>query len=367
MAFPDKPIAHLLGSSGPVHALAYSASPGTYVLAGSSDRSIRLYNPQPSTTTTNHPPPPSSSSHHLSKKGVNPAIPEGRLIQTYSAHGYEVLSLSVSADNARFASAGGDRSVFLWDVASAQTLRRFGGGPQGHSARINSVCFAGEDDSLLISGGLDASVRIWDVRSGAPKPIQVLAEAKDAVTAVAAHGPEIVAGSVDGRVRTYDVRAGRCVTDVLGPSVTSLCLTRDRKAVLVSGLDSKLRLMDRETGGCLKTYENPGWKNEDLRVQSILGGKEQYILAGDEMTGAPGQDAEGRVWAWDVVSGELKATIRVPWGPAGLEPKKKIIGKDGKEKERTNVISCLAWREGGFGDQFCVSGTSGVVTVYGYN
>ena len=294
-------------------------------------------------------------------------IPQGRLIQTYSAHGYEVLSLSVSGDNARFASAGGDRAVFLWDVASAQTLRRFGGGAgaHGHSARINSVCFAGEDDSLLVSGGFDTSVRVWDVRSGAPKPVQVLAEAKDAVTTVAAHGPEVVAGSVDGRVRMYDVRVGRCVTDVVGPSVTSLCLTRDGKAMLVSALDSKLRLMDRETGGCLKTYADAGWRNQDLRVQSILGAKEQYALAGDEMTGAPSQNAEGRIWAWDVVTGDLKATIRVPWGPAGMELKR-VVGKDGKEKPRTNVISCLAWREGGFGDQFCASGTSGVVTVFGY-
>ncbi|KAI8633181.1 WD40-repeat-containing domain protein [Xylariaceae sp. FL1651] len=379
MAFPDKPITHLLGSNGPVHALAYSASPGTYILAGSSDRSIRLYNPQPSTSI--HPSSSSVSSHLSSKKTTNgnaadpstrAAIPEGRLIQTYSAHGYEVLSLSVSSDNARFASAGGDRSVFLWDVASAQTLRRFGGGgTQGHSARINAVCFAGGDgngdDSLLVSGGLDASVRVWDVRSGAPKPVQVLTDAKDSVSALAVHGAQIVAGSVDGRVRTYDVRAGRCVTDVVGPSVTSLCLTKDGKAVLVGGLDSKVRLMDRETGGCLKTYADPGWKNEDLRIQSILGGKEQYVLAGDEMTGTPGQNAEGRIRAWDVVTGELTATVRVPWGPAGSEPKKKVIGKDGKEKERTNVISCLAWREGGFGDQFCVSGTSGVVTVYGYH
>lgn len=345
------------------------------MLAGSSDRSIRLYNPQPSTSSTAN--QIYNSSSHLSKKGggggsSSPAIPEGRLIQTYSAHGYEVLSLTVSADNARFASAGGDRAVFLWDVATAQTLRRFGssgggaGGGHGHSARVNSVCFAGEDDSLLVSGGLDASVRVWDVRSGAPKPVQVLAGAKDAISALAAHGPEIVAGSVDGRVRTYDVRAGRCVTDVVGPSVTSLCLTRDGKAVLVGGLDSKLRLMDRETGGCLKTYSDPGWRNEELRIQSILGGKEQYALAGDEMTGAPGQATEGRIWAWDVVTGELKATLRVPWGPPGLEPKK-VVGKDGKEKERTNVMSCLAWRDGGFGDQFCVSGTSDVVTVYGYN
>ncbi|KAI1180894.1 WD40-repeat-containing domain protein [Nemania sp. FL0916] len=379
MAFPDKPIAHLLGSSGPVHALAYSASPGTYILAGSSDRSIRLYNPAPSNNNNNvssHVPPASS---HLSRKPGTTVVGEGRLIQTYSAHGYEVLSLSVARDNARFASAGGDRAVFLWDVATAQTLRRFSGQGQhghginsGHTARVNCVCFAGDGDGLVVSGGLDASVRIWDSRSGNPKPVQVLTEAKDAVTALAAPsgggggngGAEIVAGSVDGRVRTYDVRAARCVTDVVGPSVTSLALTRDAKAMLVSGLDSKLRLMDRETGGCLKTYADPGWTNENIRVQSILGGKEQYVLTGDELP--PGQNAEGRVWAWDLVTGELKATIRVPWGPPGLEPKK-IIGKDGKEKERTNVISCLAWREGGFGDQFCVSGTSGVVTVYGYN
>ncbi|KAI0381718.1 WD40 repeat-like protein [Hypomontagnella monticulosa] len=364
MAFPDKPIAHLLGSNGPVHALTYSASPGTYILAGSADRSIRLYNPQPSTSI--HP-----SSSHINKKSTattntTPPIPEGRLIQSYSAHGYEVLSLSVASDNARFASAGGDRSVFLWDVASAQTLRRFGGNQQGHSARVNSVSFAGADDSLLVSGSLDASVRIWDVKSSALKPVQVLAEARDSVSAVVVRGAEIVAGSVDGRVRTYDVRMGRCVTDVIGPSVTSLDLTRDGKAVLVGSLDSKVRLMDRESGSCLKTYSDPEWKNEDLRIQSILGAKEQFVLVGDEMTGTPGRNGEGRIWAWDVLTGELKAKVMVPWGPPGHEPKK-FVGKDGKPKERSNVLSCFAWREDGFGDQYCVSGTSGVVTVFGYH
>ncbi|KAJ8123685.1 hypothetical protein ONZ43_g417 [Nemania bipapillata] len=121
---------------------------------------------------------------------------------------------------------------------------------------------------------------------------------------------------------------------------------------------------DREKGEYLRTYADPGWRNESLRVQSVLSSRDRYVVAGDEMTGAPGQNAEGRVWAWDFMTGELKATVRVPWGPAGLEPKK-IIGKDGKEKERTNVISCVAWRMGGDEDEFSVSGTSGVVTVFG--
>ena len=73
----------------------------------------------------------------------------------------------------------------------------------------------------------------------------------------------------------------------------------------------------------------------------------------------------GRVWAWDVLSGEVVARLSVPWGPPG-HGSKKVVGRDGKEKERTNVISCLAWRDGGYGDQFCAGGTSGVVTVFGY-
>lgn len=35
-------------------------------------------------------------------------------------HGHEVLDVAIAADNASFASGGGDRTVFLWDVASGQ-------------------------------------------------------------------------------------------------------------------------------------------------------------------------------------------------------------------------------------------------------
>ncbi|KAI5461156.1 WD40-repeat-containing domain protein [Mariannaea sp. PMI_226] len=353
MGFPDEPSAHLLGANGPVHAVAYSASPGTYILTGSADRSIRLYNPFPQTSIPGE------------KTKQKPSVPQGRLIQTYAAHGYEVLSLAVAADNERFVSGGGDRAVFLWDVATAVTTRRFGGNAQGHSARVNCVSFAGDGDSLVVSGGFDTTVRLWDTRSTSFKPIQVLDDARDAVTSLVVRGPEVVAGSVDGRVRSYDVRMGQCTTDVIGASVTSLCLTRDGRAMLVGGLDSKLRLMDRDNGSCLRAYSDPAWKNEELRLQSILGGKEKYVIAGDEMVGEPAANGQGRIWAWDLLTGQLVAKVSVPWGPQGFESKKKAVGRDGKEKTRSNVISCMAWRENGWGDQFCVGGTSGVVTVFG--
>ena len=355
--------------------MTYSASPGTYILTGSADRTIRLYNPFPSTSL---PEVRRTSSIHKSQAqgatavgGASAAaaaaaaaadLPQGRLVQTYAAHGYEVLSLNVSSDNERFASAGGDRSVFLWDVASATTIRRFGGSQQGHGSRVNCVRFAGEGDSLLVSGGFDTTVRVWDVRGGgATRPVQVLDEARDAVTALVVRGPEILAGSVDGRVRSYDVRTGRCTTDVVGASVTSLDITRDGRTMLVGSLDSKVRLMDRDSGSCLRAYSDGGFKNEELRVQSMLGGREKYVLAGDE--DPQGEDGEGRVVVWDLLSGKVVTKMKVPWGPGGQ--RRKVVGRDGREKARKNVVSCMAWREGGWGDQLCVGGTSGVVTVFG--
>ncbi len=301
-------------------------------------------------------------------------MPAAKLIQTYTSHAYAVLSLTVARDNATFASSGGDRAVLLWDVATAQTTRRFGAASTAfsHTGRVNAVAFAGAGDSLIVSGGLDCTVRVWDVRAGGQKPVQVMEEARDAVSCVVAGDGEIVAGSVDGRVRGYDVRVGRCVVDVFPGSVTSLGMARDGKTMLVGSLDSKVRLMDRRDGGCLRAFGEAGWRNEELRVQSVFGGGERFVVVGDEMTGAGPEGAaaaggsnseDGRVWAWDVLTGKLVATLSVPWGGTG-EGRKRAIGADGKEKQRKNVVSCIAWKDGGFGDQFCVGGTSGVVTVF---
>lgn len=56
--------------------------------------------------------------------------------------------MAVTADNARFASVGGDRQVFLWDVEQGGTTRRWG----GHNSKVEAVEFAGDGDSVVVSG-----------------------------------------------------------------------------------------------------------------------------------------------------------------------------------------------------------------------
>lgn len=83
-------------------------------------------------------------------------------MQTYDAHGYEVLDIAVSDDNARFVSVGGDKTVFLWDVASARTLRRW----SGHVGRVNACAFGGVGGDVVVSGELDLLCAVIGERGG---------------------------------------------------------------------------------------------------------------------------------------------------------------------------------------------------------
>ena len=50
-------------------------------------------------------------------------------------------------DNAKFASCGGDKVVFIWDVPSGKILRRL----SGHFGKINALAF-NTDAQILASG-----------------------------------------------------------------------------------------------------------------------------------------------------------------------------------------------------------------------
>ena len=60
-----------------------------------------------------------------------------------------------------------DKSVFLWDVENTTIIKRF----RGHAGRVNCVKLH-EEGSLAVSGSVDGTARIWDLRSRSYEPIQ---------------------------------------------------------------------------------------------------------------------------------------------------------------------------------------------------
>lgn len=322
---PSTVVNTLTSHAGPINAISFSSLGGTYILTGSSDRQVHLSRSEP----------------------TNPEKPSTP-IQKYAAHGYPVLDIAVAQDNQTFASVGGDRSVFLWDVQNAQgTVRRFGSNTnQGHTSRITCVAFAGDGDSVLVSGSDDRTVRLWDVKSRDAKPLLVLEEAKDGVSSllVPDNGYEIIAGGIDGRLRSYDVRTGRVTVDVQPGPITSLDLSRDGKTILVGCLDGRIRMMDRADGTCLRAFppegNAEGYRNESLRLKSCFAVNESLVLSGSE--------SDGKIHGWDVLSAKSIGTLD--------------LNTKGK------VVSGVRWREGsqaqGKQGLLAAGGAEGMVKIY---
>src|SRR6516165_5079061 len=101
------------------------------------------------------------------------------LVATFAGHQETVYGVALSGDGKQLLTASFDKSIKLWDVASAKELRTFGG-EKGHQNLVLDVAFA-PDGQTFASAGSDNSVKIWDVPLA--KAIRELA-CNDAVTAI---------------------------------------------------------------------------------------------------------------------------------------------------------------------------------------
>jgi len=76
---------------------------------------------------------------------------------TLQAHEAPVCQARFSPDGKTVATASNDHRIGLWEAASGKHLAWL----QGHTDRVLSLAFGG--NGLLVSGGMDYSVRLWDL------------------------------------------------------------------------------------------------------------------------------------------------------------------------------------------------------------
>ncbi|CAO1625047.1 unnamed protein product [Jaminaea pallidilutea] len=308
--------------AGAVNVARYD-SRGRYLLSAGVDRTVKLWS---ISTLTDRSISSSSSSSSSSSTKQQP-------LKTYtSGHSYEILGLDITADNSKFASAGGDKNVNVWDVATGTILRRF----NAHTGRIDDVRFAGSTasggqnqsgnsssgggDQVLITAGFDSILRFYDLRAqGAWRPLMECKEAKDAILTidVGADGGNIVStGSVDGVVRQYDVRKGELRQDTIDEPIVSLTSSANGSMMLVSSTSpphsqATHRLLDTSDGSLLQSCQ--GHTNKSYRCHSTLSAaREDLVLAGDET---------GQLRVWDVLSGKPKRQT----GTTAASPHKRAI------------------------------------------
>ncbi|MCB0186766.1 MAG: hypothetical protein KDE31_21010, partial [Caldilineaceae bacterium] len=154
----------------------------------------------------------------------NTSEASSQIIRRFQEPG-RVWSVAFSPDGLTLASGGDAGIIYLWDISTASTRSDAAGlntsvagesdQPRqrlaGHGAGISSVAFS-PNGRLLVSGGIDRSLRLWDIASG--KTIHTLTGHTERVWSVcfSPDGQMVASGSDDGAVKFWDVTTGRCLS-----------------------------------------------------------------------------------------------------------------------------------------------------------
>lgn len=83
-----------------------------------------------------------------------------------------------------------DHAIALWDLGSSRLIKKL----TSHTAPVQSLSFSAES-SLLVSGGADCTVKVWDVKSAAVEPKQEMLAAAAGVSVGALSVPSSVAAA----------------------------------------------------------------------------------------------------------------------------------------------------------------------------
>ncbi|BGP49446.1 WD domain protein [Rhodotorula kratochvilovae] len=238
------------------------------------------------------------------------SLPSFSLHRTFHSHTGGVSDVAFSADSTLLASASDDRTVRIWEVDPAlplvprqAQLEGADGKPegaarvlQGHLTAVFCVAWSPRGD-LVASGGVDETVRVWDVQKG--RCMRVLPAHSEPVSAVqfSRDGTMLVSCSWDGYIRIWDTSTGQCLKTLAhedNTPVASVRFSPNSKFLFTSTLDSAIRLWDYQNDKVVKSYT--GQVNRKYCIPNILTPDGQFLITGSE---------DHKVVVWDVQTREV--------------------------------------------------------------
>ncbi|PCH39136.1 WD40 repeat-like protein [Wolfiporia cocos MD-104 SS10] len=143
--------------------------------------------------------------------------------------------------NALVVSGGCDKELRIWDVKSGWCIYTL----RGHTSTIRCLKVV-HGRPIAITGSRDRTLRVWDIQRG--RPLRVLEGHEESVRCLDVYGSHAVSGSYDHTCRLWDVDTGECLHVLRGHFDQVYCVAYDGARVVSGGLDTTVRIWDPHTG-----------------------------------------------------------------------------------------------------------------------
>ncbi|EDW52128.1 WD repeat-containing protein 82 [Drosophila sechellia] len=214
-------------------------------------------------------------------------------------YGVDLIHFTHANNTAIHSSTKVDDTIRYLSLHDNKYLRYF----PGHTKKVISLCISPVEDTFL-SGSLDKTLRLWDLRSPNCQGLMHLSGRP-----IAAYDPEgliFAAGVNSESIKLYDLRSfdkGPFVTFKLNQEKecdwTGLKFSRDGKTILISTNGSVIRLVDAFHGTPLQTFTGYP-NNKGIPIEASFSPDSQFIFSGS---------TDGRVHIWNADTGNKVSVL----------------------------------------------------------
>lgn len=156
--------------------------------------------------------------------------------------------LGYGNEDAIVVSGGCDRDVRVWDLRTGECKHVL----HGHTSTVRCLKVL-DGKPIAVSGSRDSTLRVWNVETG--EHVHLLAGHQHSVRCIEVAGNKVASGSYDGTCRVWDLDTGRCLHVLRGHIHYIYAVAFDGKRVATGSLDSTVRVWSAETGDCLALFQ----------------------------------------------------------------------------------------------------------------